>query len=1703
MLKVEVAQQRLEEQKQPEWHVKHSETLKHLPSVRAHLRLRLAEESGGEVGEKNNREAKAFRVSAMTDAQRREVFATLFPRLAAPLERAWQDRVNGPYFASEWMPKAFHAPRHTGMMNKVRDEWVVSVLDELAGYDADPAWLAAWGGHMGYGGIGPSSTVLAAAIDMGGKEGEEVLEILKQSAMNQHEVGVMGQHVVNAMLRSGREEAWAYVEKMLLSAQREEGLRQSILEAAHVGHPGAFRRILGVILEEDLVRFASTVRAIDVWFGFMWDSMSVGHARSIVERVVKMLDDDKARAAGIAGKDAETAYLALWCEAHVDAQAAMEKATPLLGDKSAERRWVGVHALAKIEMLEVLPPVLKMLEDADIRVAARALDALAGAQSWDDDAEVGLLSEDGLDAAVAAAQRGMFELLERLMGRIKGKSEKFAPLVFPWGRKELAADEVGSQLVQHCPPELGERLIRVLDRLNAHGRSSAAWLICGNPGQYWQMGKKTFKPLKEPARGVLIGMLGDPAKDVRATAALLLNQEAPTPAEAARHEELLDRTASDLRTRAIERLLKLPDAGVLAAAGRLLEGPRARVMAGLDLLRGLAERGRSAEAARAMATAFAKKTAKPAKEIQAGLDAILNARSDAGITEADAFGLAKTFEPRPIPKVRKIPHDEATRAAVACIWSLDELVEANKTLEMKEINIQGEEEEFGSGQDRLLSTIGWVGRYGPQRTLEKEKDFTRCPVAGILNEWLKSRTAAMRDADGLELVRAWLMVKEVDEESWPSRKVTWPKSVSKFAPKGKSGIPAFRVGVELLLEWALRQSETDTAEYFLDQIEGAVEREDVLREGETSYDYEQKPGEYGETLSAYGWLDRYRICPANWLSIGKIENLRRLEALLRAGRDVIDRTEAKRPRKKKDEDDGDSDEDRREAMAVELDELVALWHAGDVGDDEMLRVLARSSGHSNYNGGRAADLDRVISLRKPGKQPEWEPLKYSPRLDALVEKLRTRVLEIELSRGDAQTAATPHAFSMDPSGGLDAAIPALAAMGKLKFVRGYIYNNQSKAASLSTIIQHSRPGEKDTPEAFAKAAKAAGLSEQRLVELALYQPRWAVHVEKATGWEGLEEGVLWLRAHTKERAYRIDDEQEVWEARAAELTPIPPESLADGAVDRAWFERCYARLGAKRWEVLYEAAKYASNGSGHTRARLFADAMLGDVSEKELLKRIAVKRHQDAARALGLVEMKAGDAGKKQLLARFKALQEMRRTSRKHGGSMLQASEKRAVEIGMENLAWTAGYPDPLRLQWAMEIEEFGDLAKGPVVVKVGTTSVTLTVDAEGKPEVSASKDGKALKSVPPAVKKDKRVAELTERAGALRRQVSRIRKALEQAMCRGDEFRGSELATLFGHPVLRTMLSRLVMIGSTQRGGKLIGYPDKGGKALRGVDGKIEPVKATDALRIAHPLDLLAAKSWQDWQSECFAAERVQPFKQVFREVYVPVASETAKGAKNGGDACARYAGQQVQPRQALALLGSRGWVARPEEGVQRTFHGERLTVRVEFEEGFYTPAEIDGLTLAGVRFARAGAHEPVAIKDVPARVFSEVMRDVDLVVSVAHRGGVDPEASQSTVEMRGALLRETCALLSLGNVRLEKARAIIKGTMGEYALHLGSGTIQMLPGGALWVVPVHSQHRGRVFLPFADDDPKTAEIISKALLLARDAEIRDPALLAQIRSA
>ena len=79
-------------------------------------------------------------------------------------------------------------------------------------------------------------------------------------------------------------------------------------------------------------------------------------------------------------------------------------------------------------------------------------------------------------------------------------------------------------------------------------------------------------------------------------------------------------------------------------------------------------------------------------------------------------------------------------------------------------------------------------------------------------------------------------------------------------------------------------------------------------------------------------------------------------------------------------------------------------------------------------------------------------------------------------------------------------------------------------------------------------------------------------------------------------------------------------------------------------------------------------------------------------------------------------------------------------------------------------------------------------------------------------------------------------------------------------------------------------------------------------------------------------------------------------------------------------------------------------------------------------------------------------------------------------------------------------KQKVKIKGARAEYSIHLGSGIIHQKTGTVINVLPIHSQHRGRIFLPFIDEDPKTAEIMAKVLLFAQDEKIKDIFILEQI---
>ena len=687
--------------------------------------------------------------------------------------------------------------------------------------------------------------------------------------------------------------------------------------------------------------------------------------------------------------------------------------------------------------------------------------------------------------------------------------------------------------------------------------------------------------------------------------------------------------------------------------------------------------------------------------------------------------------------------------------------------------------------------------------------------------------------------------------------------------------------------------------------------------------------------------------------------------------------------------------------------------------------------------------------------------------DTQLELLKTRMLQVELQRGDLPTDASIYIRYLQEIEGTHYFFEALERMGKEPFAKGYYYGNDlTKRRTFSHILEVSQPSATDTFAAFEAHLDKIKITDKRLVEAACYALHWADWIGDYLQIKDFKEAIWWFIAHTTDY---MDAEKETI---VSQYSTVPRDDFQRGAIDVDWYHRVHKAVGKEGWKLIQESAKYLSDGMGYRRVKLYSAVLTGEIKLDEVIQKITEKRDKDYVMALGLVPINKKKE-EEDLVRRYNLLQTFLKES-KQFGQQRQESEKNAVEIGLDNLSRNAGYEDSIRFSWAMEAKATQQIME-KATLTLDDTTIKLVVDEQGKAELEVTKGDKTLKSIPDKYKKNKEVEALKDSKTYLTKQYSRTRLSLEQAMLSQTLFTAAELAKILEHPVVKAMLSKLVLFNpDTQASGF---WQD--GKLLS-AEGTLTPLKTADKLLIAHPSHLFYAVQWDLYQKYLFDKEIKQPFKQVFRELYIPTKDELETSNRSE-----RYQGHQVQPQKTVALLRGRGWTVNYEEGLQKVYHKEGFRATIYAAADWYTPSDVEAPTIEYVVFYNLKDGKEVPMKEINPVIFSEVMRDVDLVVSVAHVGGVDPEASHSTMQMRGALARESARLFKLTNVEVKERYILVKNEHGDYSLHLGSGMISR-GGLQINVVAVQSQHRGRVFLPFIDDDPKTAEIISKMKLLS-----------------
>lgn len=1542
----------------------------------------------------------------------------LFAEKAPFVKEAWNLRSNKMY-QTGWRRRSFRSPANRGLLINDKINWLYWLVYSLR-YDLSLEDYVRYAGYLGAG--SSESYLFCAAAQSETEIGRKVFDLMLDTAYGRDDIAIVNHGVLRALLMSNEKEAWEAVEKLLLSAQRQEGLRQEILQSLDESSLEAFKYFIKVIIDNDLARFSAVTRALDVWMGMAWEGTRTKLINEMLVIADEILNNPSKAETYAFSKNNLHIHLALWATGCHEINDALELAKKLLETGEEMKQAVALRFLLSVGLKEEQASIAyDYIKHSNLMIAGLAVFNLNNPKEKD--------------------YPNLLKDLEALWERVPEKGIEFHGKIFEWHQYDLKPSEVMDKMLDVCEDSL-ERLHHFFDRMDVDSR-----------GVYARRLILKEVPMSKEIRPLIVKMVSDKSSYVRSSGFTLADKvDVLDESEVSHFEGLLTRKSADLRLACIGLLTKREDKSILESADRLLQSKKKEQrLGGLDLLVHLTKKeGGPKEQAIAMAKAYQERQ-KVGENEQIILNDIYKA-NEIQYGPANGFGLYElvklTVSPAPQPQP-KLDLSFDKKQIVSELKKLEALVEEHKDHEYEYTWYDGAKNKILIGHSIRCTVFK-----NPETGERVYNDIRFFPLREVWEKWWKDSK-----------LTEWQLVRVVKHISQNSRyhKVEYPVWVESIIDKYQ---------VEpLLIDEVLKSGYDDQVSDIVIALSRNHWSADLV---DRKLDYMEAvlseiPAAEMNTKFKQGWheektwrnMDLFKQRPFNIHSdLDKFSD-KQFKRYWQLWNWIYQSAEEK------------DDDDR-----PELPFTLEAYKRGFLNDHDVLDKLMASS-----------KSFRLLSNPKYGQPSNKDNLfKKYDFLKAFYDKCVERILEIELKRGDSETTVSNLAIRLNRIHGADYLIRILQALGKDTFTKRSYYwyfNKVSKKDVLSKLLQHCYPLKEDTPASFKKQISSTEITTERLVEVAMYAPQWIPFIEPYIKWKGLAEGVWWFHAHTKQYDYNVHEQ---FEGEMSKYSPLKAQDLVDGGVDVDWFMNAYKTLKKAKWEQLYKAAKHISGGNGHTRGRLFGDAMLGNISITEVMKLTKEKRRQDHLRALGLVPLNKRSK-EKDLLKRYRFIQQFLKES-KQFGNQRQVSEKKAARVAMENLARTAGYPDPIRLTWAMETKEAQAILGAATAFEKDNVRITLEMDAFGKSSVMAVKDGKKLKSIPAKYRKEKGVLKLKESVKTLKDQYRRTRKSLEEAMCRGDYFTPDEITMLLGHPVVAPMMKNLVFLTENKKG---IGYPAEG--VLVHPSGTQYETQSKNMLCIAHCTDLYRSGLWSDFQRDCLQQERVQPFKQIYREMYLPTEDE-----KQQVTISKRYAGHQVNPKQTVALLKGRGWTVDYEEGLQKVYHKENFIVRLYALADWFTPSDVEPPTLETITFYKRDSYEKMPFEEVQERIFSEIMRDVDLVVSVAHVGGVDPEISHSTIEMRRALATETTTLLGLSNVVSKGNHLHIKGSVGQYSVHLGSGVVHRLPGGYVSVIPVHSQHKGRLFLPFVDDDPKSAEVLSKMLLLAEDDKIKDPTILRQL---
>ncbi len=1371
---------------------------------------------------------------------------------------------------------------------------------------------------------------------------KEISDLVSEAILGEGEIKLTHQIIIG-VIKSDVIKQVENLGKLLLAAKGQEGLRQAILENADCGFPSSHTYFIKLIIDNNLARFSSVIRAFGTWTGLAYDNVKPAVIDKCMKLAYQHLSDETKFGEGLKSADTLEIYMTLWACACRDIHSAKDGAINLVDVPEKYRRLTGWYFLYSTIHERVIHEIamqhIHIREPEELAWICSCLykssDAVRVGWDWNEEDKMTAFP-DSIFSESKAIRQEQFNKLCAVLDFIGNKKTKFDGSVFPWTWVQLESLNVAKCMLGLAGYDRDHTMIQKL--------SGYLPLMDADTRRAFYI--NLLDPDISEQRSILLSGLSDRSSTIKNDIVKRMEKISLNPADIEYLTTTLTTTNAGLRKAIMSLLGKQKESLIAPAIHELIHSVNDKqLLASIELL------GLFGEKNPQLLTEYNDKInelrnrGNLPNDVSVILEQLNKNKTNEYIAD-NGYGLYNPAAPdfdkvlwaSKRPKVKVYSKKELKKMLSPSEEDLSRIIAPIKDVIVKNKGQECEVEYYDGGKTKVL--IGDSNYYLPQLPgTSRNRGHNQ-----IYDYYLADEIMEVYDLLNISPITLAVILYygegglDYGSEFTPAAKkiftglpfedkcLNFDKYVNPYSPM-----------VRNILQSILQVRHEDVFELAMSvwvSLVSLIPESDYL----TSYQTESTAYYYSSRKDAdcmfgIGIISAWRSLAHRFIETE--EQFVTFWSELWYEYLVVE---------------------KKYMPVYDRLDLLRAYKLGLISNDGLQEEL--------ISGANAADYIRFFTKGDSIQKEVEEEYSF---FTAAVHKAVERIVSVEEKRGELSTPLTQLASQIGHfNGGAKHFSALLTALGKDNFHRGYVwYGNQTKKSMLSVLLKNCYPQQEDTPDSFGAAIKAVGISEKRLLQAVMYAPQWADLAEKSSGIQGLASAVWLFHAHINER-FSAEKETKV-----ALYSPISQQQFADGTFDKDWFLEAYNAVGEKYFDDLYKSAKYITDSSSaHRRSQLYTDAVLGRLNKAEIKAEIADKRNQEKLRAYALIPL--DDKNPSDALHRYEFIQKYSKES-KQFGSQRRASEDKAVRIALQNLALTTGFGDSDRMSWYLESEKMDDLRYLMEPKDIGGAEVWLQIAEDGTPSLGVSKEGKLLKSLPKAFAKTETVLEIQSAVKDLRDQKKRAKLGFEMAMVSRTAFGADEILCLLNHPVLKATVGSLVFVSDDT-----IGFPKSGeGKLyLISADGTKNVLSGNDKIIISHPYDLIKHKCWSTYQQYLYKNQIIQPFKQAFREYYPITEDELAEV-----NTSRRYAGHQVQPQKTVALLKTRGWTVDYEEGLQRVYHKENLIARMYAMADWFSPADIEAPTLEGVRFFTRDKDEPIAFETVPPVIFSEVMRDIDLL--------------------------------------------------------------------------------------------------------------------------